>query len=147
MALIQISVLCRLERELLNDPLQPDWVREGEYEGRHYRFDRAGNLVERKAKDDQTHFTWDPNQRLSESCTNEQTTHYQHDPLGRRVCKTTAGITSRFFWDGDALLGDVMVEENKLKASATSRLREWVYYPETFEPLAILYVSFVAFVK
>ncbi|WP_320041745.1 hypothetical protein [uncultured Desulfobacter sp.] len=43
---------------------QQEWGREGTYEGTYYRFDRAGNLVERKNNDGHTRFTWDANQRL-----------------------------------------------------------------------------------
>ena len=41
-----------------------DWRREGEYEGVYYRFDKAGNLIERSGSVDETCFTWDANQRL-----------------------------------------------------------------------------------
>ena len=111
------------------------WGREGEYEGIYYRFDRAGNLIERSDLNDESRFSWDANQRLIQSSTNDKITTYQYDPLGRRVRKETDDIITGFFWDGDALLGDMLVEEGKTGALATARLREWVYYPETFEPL------------
>jgi RHS repeat-associated protein len=55
--------------------------------------------------------------------------------LGRRLFKETGEARTRFFWDGDALLGEntVSVKENSARAS-----REYVYYPWTFEPLAML---------
>ena len=115
-----------------------EWRRDGEYDGKYYRFDRAGNLVERIGPEGKTSFTWDANQRLSESCTNGKTTIYQYDPLGRRISKETEGVVTRFFWDGDALLGDALTGEDKDNGPVPLRLREWVYYPETFEPLAML---------
>ena len=82
-----------------------------------------------------------PGMRISasvESCTNGKTTIYQYDPLGRRVGKETNGIATSFFWDGDALLGDILVQEDKTEYLASSRVREWIYYPETFEPLLMV---------
>jgi RHS repeat-associated protein len=43
------------------------------------------------------------------------------------VSKKTDGVVTRFYWDGDALLGDVTGDDT----------REWVYYPGSFEPLAM----------
>ncbi len=117
-------------------PLQ--WHRDGRYEGVFYQFDRAGNLVVRKDADKTIHLQWDANQRLVESVTNDTPTHYQYDPLGRRVAKTTGSNATRFFWDGDALAGDALVEETPTGPSPPSQVREWVYFPETFEPLALL---------
>ncbi len=111
-----------------------EWSREGEYEGVSYRFDRAGNLNERAGKDSQVKYVWDANQRLIKSTKNGCTTTYRYDPLGRRTSKETDGITTRFFWDGDALLGDVELEKTEC-----IRQREWVYYPESFEPLAMVH--------
>ncbi|HOJ77492.1 MAG TPA: hypothetical protein PL158_05260 [Bacillota bacterium] len=110
------------------------WSREGEYEGVSYRFDRAGNLVERKG-DKETSFVWDGNQRLIESITNGYTTSYKYDPLGRRICKETDGEVTRFYWDGNALMGDSRTEAVE---DSSTRLREFIYYPYTFEPLAML---------
>lgn len=115
-----------------------EWRRDGEYDGKYYQFDRAGNLIECIGPEGKTSFTWDANQRLSESCTNGKTTIYQYDSLGRRVSKETEGVVTSFFWDGDALLCDVLIGEGETEVPTSSRLREWVYYSETFEPLAML---------
>ena len=105
-----------------------DWSREAEYEGAAYRFDRVGNLIERKDKNGETEFVWDANGRLVESTCGDKKTTYAYDPLGRRIAKETNGAVTNFYWDGDALLGDVIDECQ----------REWVYYPGSFEPLALL---------
>ncbi len=110
------------------------WTRDGEYQGSYYRFDRAGNLVERKEPNKNCAFTWDGNQRLIESATNGQVTNYQYDPLGRRVAKTTGSNHARFYWDGDALVMDDIASSDPSTARQT---RQWIYYPETFEPLAM----------
>ena len=114
-----------------------DWKRDGTYEGTYYRFDRAGNLVERTNDDGVTRFVWDANQRLIESNLNGRVTAYLYDCLGRRFSKETDGVMTRFCWDGDALLGDALIGVNE-DVQAEARLREWVYYPETFEPLILI---------
>lgn len=138
------------------------WTREGTYQGMHYVFDRAGDLVRKgvphgDAPDDLT-LIWDANHRLAESRRNGQSTYYGYDPLGRRVFKRNPTQTTWFFWDGDALLGEVqqandaeeaapvwvgnvasLVEvrrRQRLLEKLHERVREYVYYPGTFVPLA-----------
>jgi RHS repeat-associated protein len=84
--------------------------------------------VERTEKQNKTEFVWDANGRLVESVSGGKKTVYQYDPLGRRISKETDGVTTRFYWDGDALLGDVTGDDT----------REWVYYPGSFEPLVMI---------
>ncbi|WP_211445067.1 polymorphic toxin type 17 domain-containing protein [Collimonas humicola] len=146
------------------------WSREGSHEGTHYVFDRAGNLVRRggsstastnpSATDATLQLRWDANQRLIESSQAGQTTCYGYDPLGRRVFKRNPTHTTWFFWDGDALLGEVqqanvtqsadiwstgnvadfMAARKRLSALKTlhAEAREYVYYPGTFVPLALI---------
>lgn len=97
------------------------WTREGSYQGVHYIFDRAGNLVRKgRPRTDQDNFhkpssidpddlelRWDANHRLAQSKKNGNTTSYGYDPLGRRSYKRSATHTTHFFWDGDALLAEV----------------------------------------
>jgi len=111
-----------------------DWHRIGQHEGTHYRFNRAGNLTHRKDADG-TLITldWDADQRLIASIRTPaggqpETTNYAYDPLGRRLHKETAGHKTWFGWDGDALALDVIADQ----------AREFVYRPESFEPLAML---------
>jgi len=138
------------------------WTREGSYQGMHYVFDRAGDLVRKgvphgDAPDDLT-LIWDANHRLAESRRNGQSTYYGYDPLGRRVFKRNPTQTTWFFWDGDALLGEVQQANDAEEAAPVwvgnvaslvevrrrqrrleklhERVREYVYYPGTFVPLA-----------
>ncbi|WP_172837763.1 RHS repeat-associated core domain-containing protein [Stenotrophomonas nitritireducens] len=140
------------------------WTREGTYQGVHYVFDRAGDLIRKgaphgDAPDDLT-LIWDANHRLAESRRNGQATHYGYDPLGRRVFKRNPTQTTWFFWDGDALLGEVQQANDAEEAAAVwvgnvanlvevkarqkklaalyERAREYLYYPETFVPLALI---------
>ena len=70
---------------------------------------------------------------MVESICGESKTTYAYDPLGRRISKETDGVVTRFYWDGDALLGDVTGDDT----------REWVYYPSSFEPLAMLVTDII----
>jgi RHS repeat-associated protein len=52
-----------------------------------------------------------------------------YDALGRRRIKAVNGERTFFHWDGDALLSEQFEDQAP---------REYVYYPGTFEPLAII---------
>jgi RHS repeat-associated protein len=139
-----------------SDLPRDEWSREGEYQGIHYRFDRAGNLIERTDGQQTLNLVWDGNQRLTESLTNGQITLYGYDALGRRLFKETSGKRTQFYWDGDALVGEKVIdlappqiqpaetvvglsERRPVQPSCSFRNpREYVYYPETFEPLALI---------
>lgn len=150
---------------------EDSWSREGSCNGIQFTFDRAGNLVRRATSvtpsanqsgtDPGLQLRWDANQRLIASSKDGQTTQYGYDPVGRRVFKRNRSHTTWFFWDGDALLGE-MTQANGIqdaddiwragnvadfmaarkRLSALQKLhgsaREFVYYPNTFEPLALI---------
>lgn len=120
--------------DLMSTKIEDDrdeWCREGVYGGLNYSFDRAGNLVNRSGEKKQSKFVWDTNQRLIESINSGCKTIYRYDPLGRRISKETDGVVIRFFWDEEVLLGDF----------SCTWLREWIYYTDTFEPLAMIQVD------
>jgi len=116
-----------------------EWLREREYEGALYRFDRCGNLVYRNDGRRDLTLRWDTNQRLIESCMNGMPTRYRYDPLGRRIEKRTGDERTEFTWDGDALLGDRIESTNGWIAPPNSQYREWILYPNTFEPLVLVH--------
>ncbi len=147
-----------------DDDQQVQWTREGSYAGVHYVFDRAGDLIRKGSptgpQPDDLELLWDANHRLAESRKAGQATHYGYDPLGRRVFKRNQTHTTWFYWDGDALLGEVkqahdepdaarvwvgnvadLIEAKRRKeklAKLHERTREYVYYPDTFMPLALI---------
>ncbi len=147
-----------------DDDQQVQWTREGSYDGVHYVFDRAGDLIRKGSptgpEPDDLELLWDANHRLAESRKAGQATHYGYDPLGRRVFKRNPTHTTWFYWDGDALLGEVkqahdapdaapvwvdnvanLIEAKRRKeklAKLHERTREYVYYPGTFVPLALV---------
>lgn len=146
------------------DEPQVQWTREGTYEGVHYVFDRAGDLVRKGSPNGpepgDLELVWDANHRLAESRRDGQRTTYGYDPLGRRVFKRNPTHTTWFYWDGDALLGEVqqanddpeaapvwignvanLVETKRRQqrlAQMHRNVREYVYYPGSFVPLAMI---------
>ncbi|MEJ2158309.1 MAG: RHS repeat-associated core domain-containing protein, partial [Desulfobacteraceae bacterium] len=95
-----------------------------------YRFDAAGNLNERQTGHELTKFIWDEQNRLKTARTpDDRRIDMAYDALGRRHLKAVNGERTFFKWDGDALLSE-QFEDNKP--------REYVYYPNTFEPLALI---------
>jgi RHS repeat-associated protein len=117
-----------------------EWRREGSCQGTDYSFDRAGALVQRSGPGRVVRLDWDADQRLIRSETNGIETRYGYDPLGRRVFKETGGQRTWFFWDEDCLVGEVLDDR---PASGDPgrlhwRMREYVYYPDTFEPLLLI---------
>ncbi|WP_410176897.1 RHS domain-containing protein [Xanthomonas graminis] len=147
-----------------DDEQQVQWTREGSYDGVHYVFDRAGDLIRKGSPNgpepDDLELFWDANHRLAESRKAGQATHYGYDPLGRRVFKRNPTHTTWFYWDGDALLGEVkqahdepdaapvwvgnvanLIEVRKRQEKLKrlhERTREYVYYPGSFVPLALI---------
>ena len=139
--------------------VEGEWSREGEYEGTYYRFDRAGNMVARRDGERDLRLVWDANQRLVESRSDGTVTRYGYDPLGRRLYKETGDRRTLFSWDGEALVGEGVVGIERPKEAVTKtegnvvslverreqvregkpqKVREYVYYPETFEPLGLI---------
>ncbi|MET4618021.1 RHS repeat-associated protein [Stenotrophomonas sp. 2619] len=140
------------------------WTREGTYQGVHYVFDRAGDMVRKGSPGggdaSDLELIWDANHRLAESRRGGKSTHYGYDPLGRRVFKRNPDETTWFFWDGDALLGEVKQANDAEEAAPVwvdnvaslievkrrqrrlgklhEGVREYVYYPGSFVPLALL---------
>ena len=94
-----------------------------------YKYDAAGNLVERSNRKKTTYFTWDKAGRLAQASTNNTTTNLTYDALGRRICKETDNKKTTFTWDGDRLLSDQKPHEQP---------REFVYYPGSFVPFAVI---------
>jgi YD repeat-containing protein len=78
----------------------------------------------------QSHLDWDAQNRLTTVRTpDDRTVRMTYDALGRRRIKAVDGERTFFAWDGDALLSERYEDEPA---------REYVYYPGTFEPLALI---------
>ncbi len=105
-------------------------LRRAGYNGIQYSYDPAGNLVERRSDDDMIRLTWDEQNRLKTVRTGDDTRiDMAYDALGRRCSKAVNGERTFFRWDGDTLLSEQFEDQGA---------REYVYYPGTFEPLAVI---------
>jgi RHS repeat-associated protein len=100
------------------------------HDGVTYRFDKAGNLIEREGEKQRTRFIWDGAGRLIEAQRNNgSSTTMAYDDLGRRISKETNDKKTTFTWDGDRLLSDRAPGEQP---------REFVHYPGSFVPFAAI---------
>ncbi len=105
-------------------------LRSARYNRTEYRFDAAGNLAERQIQDELIRFTWDEQNRLKTIRKPSDTRiDMTYDALGRRHIKAVNGERTFFRWDGDVLLSEQFED---------GPAREYVYYPGTFEPLAVI---------
>lgn len=95
-----------------------------------HRHDAAGNVIERVGERGRQHLRWDGLQRLREVTLEDgERWSYAYDAAGRRRSKSSASGTTEFFWEGDRLAAE------RLPGGA---VREYVYWPGSFEPLAVL---------
>lgn len=125
-----------LERNIDGDLLIPSKQEENKYKGRiaisngvTYYFNAAGNLILRKSDYEELKIEWDEINRLIKTMKNDvQPTIMKYDPLGRRTHKISEEKTE-FHWDGNQLLSE------KIEGKG---VKEFVFYPHTFKPLAII---------
>ncbi|WP_082758391.1 RHS repeat-associated core domain-containing protein [Burkholderia sp. MSMB1498] len=167
------------------------WVREGEYEGCYYAYDRVGNLIRKQDAAQDLTLRWDAAGQLVETVavrpqavatSGAAPAHirarYEYDPFQRRVRKVLHAFTaggelqrqppsmSRFFWDSNTLVGEFAASGSgggdsdpdvgrEMQPSplaspeqrhsdtgippAAGRACEWIYYPGTFQPLAVVH--------
>ena len=106
------------------------WTRTSAYNGVTCIFDATGNTIERRDNRGLLRLEWDANNRLVRSHNPDGTkTDYGYDAQGRRVFKSTNGKRTMFGWDDDAVVADLNESE----------VREFVYLPDSFEPLAMIH--------
>ncbi len=107
-----------------------------EFQQQEYLFDQAGFLVRRTIGVKTTLFQWDSFGRLRRAVNqNGDVATYEYDPTGRRVSKEVNGAKQVFAWDKDVLLCEQVGES----------WNEFVFRPETFEPLASSYGGSIFF--
>jgi RHS repeat-associated protein len=97
--------------------------------GVRYVHDDDGQLVEKVLPDGRSwKYAWDHAGQL-EAVTRPdgQEVRFTYDALERRVTKTFAGTTTRYVWDGDELVHELVEGAEPVT---------WVFEPGTFAPLA-----------
>lgn len=105
-------------------------LRKSNYKDVEHAYDYAGNLVEKRRNDESFQFEWDSDNRLVQTTDKHgSTTQYCYDAVNRRIFKQDRKSKTEFYWDGDCILAD---------RKAGQDAREFVFYPETFVPLALI---------
>ncbi|WP_228270185.1 RHS repeat-associated core domain-containing protein, partial [Acinetobacter bereziniae] len=104
-----------------------------QYQGKHYKYDAQGNVIETTQSGETLKLTWDNLNRLIQSDHNGQITSYGYDVFGRRLFKknTTEDSLTLFGWDGDLMIWESQ-RSNKEKENYT---KHYVYEPDSFVPL------------
>ena len=104
----------------------------GNATGPPYRFNRAGNPVSRTSWQETPNYLGCQPEAVA-SIKDGQETTYGYDLLGWRISKTTAGVKTKFYWDGDALLGELRFERKDgtdVDAEPVwTGWREWILLP------------------
>jgi RHS repeat-associated protein len=116
--------------DLLNHlPENQTDLRRATFQGGAYHFDAAGNLTRRQLNGATLDLSWDEQNRLrAVEGPDTQPVTMGYDALGRRCHKTVGDRQTLFAWDGDALIAERTGNHD----------REYVYYPGSFEPLAVI---------
>ena len=116
------------------------------YQGKQYKYDSQGNVIEISQADKTLKLTWDNLNRLIQSNHNGQITDYGYDVFGRRLFKKNHQENSLtlFGWDGDLMIWESM-KSNKVQESYT---KHYVYEPNSFVPLLQTgYTGFIQLIK
>ena len=116
------------------------------YQGKQYKYDAQGNMIEISQADKTLKLTWDNLNRLIQSNHNGQITDYGYDVFGRRLFKKNHQENSLtlFGWDGDLMIWESM-KSNKVQESYT---KHYVYEPNSFVPLLQTgYTGFIQLIK
>ena len=105
---------------------------------RRFNYDDRGNrveeIVERGPRQGQvTRYRYNAQNQLVEVNVAGVVTRYAYDALGRRISKTSESGSTRFYWNGDVLLGEVNEGANNTKPSRT-----YLFEPFSFKPLALV---------
>ncbi|WP_254635281.1 RHS repeat-associated core domain-containing protein, partial [Acinetobacter bereziniae] len=104
-----------------------------QYQGKHYKYDAQGNVIETSQSGQTLKLTWDNLNRLIKSDHNGQITNYGYDVFGRRLFKknTTEDSLTLFGWDGDLMIW----ESQRSSKEEENYTKHYVYEPDSFVPL------------
>ena len=123
-----------------------------QFQGKHYKYDAQGNMIESQEKGNQLKLSWDNLNRLVQSERNGQITEYGYDVFGRRLYKASKDHYGKdsltlFGWDGE-----LMVWESKQYQTETEKqqnyTKHYIYEPNSFVPvLQTGYRGFIQLIK
>ncbi|WP_180144225.1 RHS repeat-associated core domain-containing protein [Acinetobacter sp. YH12052] len=114
-----------------------------QYQGKHYKYDALGNVVETTQAGKTLKLTWDNLNRLERSDNNGQVTTYGYDVFGRRLYKHSPieNSLTLFGWDGDLMIWESQQSSNE----QTQYTKHYVYEPNSLVPL--LQTGYAGFIK
>lgn len=112
-----------------------------EYQGKKYKYDAQGNVIESYQVGGNLKLKWDNLNRLMQSDNNGLVTMYGYDVFGRRLYKKTNKHLTIFGWDGDLMIW----ESQKNIDDRKNYTKHYVFEPNSFVPL--LQAGYVGFIK
>ncbi|QIO05888.1 RHS repeat-associated core domain-containing protein [Acinetobacter shaoyimingii] len=112
-----------------------------EYQGKRYKYDAQGNVIETQQGSKVLKLKWDNLNRLIQSDHNGQITSYGYDVFGRRLFKKTDKHLTLFGWAGDLMIW----ESRQDQEAQNSYTKHYVYEPNSFVPL--LQAGYAGFIK
>ena len=99
-------------------------------DAKNYSYDRRGNLTleQDRSTGARTVYTWNVKNQLKQvqffndatAGSLTRTLFYAYDPLGRRASKTDNGVSQRFVYDGDDLVGTLDASSSTIAANVFS---------------------------
>lgn len=106
-----------------------------QYQGKRYKYDAQGNMLESQEKGSQLKLNWDNLNRLVQSERNDQITEYGYDVFGRRLYKAnkTKNSLTLFGWDGDLMIWES--HQSGQFNENNSYTKHYLYEPNSFVPL------------
>ncbi|MDV8157944.1 RHS repeat-associated core domain-containing protein, partial [Acinetobacter bereziniae] len=113
-----------------------------QYQGKHYKYDAQGNVIETSQSGQILKLTWDNLNRLIQSDHNGQITNYGYDVFGRRLYKHSlndaktahSSELTLFGWDGDLMIWE-SYKTNSNQLNKQNYTKHYVYEPDSFVPL------------
>lgn len=114
-----------------------------EYQGKRYKYDAQGNVIETQQSNQTFKLKWDNLNRLIQSDHNSQITDYRYDVFGRRLYKAnrTNKSLTLFGWDGDLMIWESQQDQD----TQNNYTKHYVYELNHFVPL--LQAGYADFIK
>ncbi|HEY6726517.1 MAG TPA: RHS repeat-associated core domain-containing protein, partial [Polyangiaceae bacterium] len=94
-------------------------------------YDSRGNVVKLDAHGESWRFAYDLRNQMVEAHGPLGRTEFKYDALGRRIEKRTGDHCTRYVWCGEQVTREIIT------TSAGDSVRDYLYYPGTYEPLAL----------
>ena len=120
-----------------------------QYQGKTYKYDAQGNVIESTQAGKTLKLTWDNLNRLIQSDNNGQITSYGYDVFGRRLFKNNQQDHSLtlFGWDGDLMIWESQqnTKKDQIQQIHQNYTKHYVYEPNSFVPL--FQTGYTGFIK